>query len=140
VKWLSLDTDIGYARARFRDADPAGGRIPGAVEGVAQFAATVTPAGPWSGALRLRWFGSRPLVEDNSVRSKATTALNGRIGYRIGKATQVELEVFNLDNRRASAIDYIYGSRLAGEAEAVEDIHLHPIESRSFRVSLTHRF
>ncbi len=140
VKWLSLDADLAYARARFRDADPAGSRIPGAVEGVAQFAATLTPAGPWSGALRLRWFGPRPLIEDNSVRSKATTTLNGRIGYRIGKATQLELEAFNLANRRASAIDYFYASRLAGEAEAVEDVHFHPVESRSLRVSLTHRF
>ena len=36
-----------------------------------------------------------------------------------------------------SAIDYYYASRLPNEAEAVDDIHLHPIEPRSFRLSFT---
>ena len=50
---------------------------------------------------------------------------------------RVELEGFNLTNRQASAIDYYYTSRLPGEpAAGVNDIHFHPIESRSFRVSL----
>jgi hypothetical protein len=35
-----------------------------------------------------------------------------------------------------SAIDYYYASQLRGEAEAREDIHFHPIESRSFRLTL----
>jgi outer membrane receptor protein involved in Fe transport len=86
------------------------------VEGVAQLALTLDKLGPWSGALRLRYFGPRPLVEDNSVRSRASAIVNGRIGYRIGKDLQLELEVFNLANRRDSAIDYFYASRLPARA------------------------
>ena len=137
LKWLAVDFDAAFARARSRGGNPAGDRIPGAVEGVGQLALTVDKVGPWSGALRLRYFGPRPLIEDDSVRSHASTTLNGRIGYRIDKDTQVELEGFNLGNRRASAIDYYYASQLAGELEAREDIHFHPIEPRSFRISLT---
>ncbi|WP_395407403.1 TonB-dependent receptor [Pseudoduganella sp. UC29_106] len=140
VKWLSLDADLAYARARYRNADAAGDYVPGAVEGTAQLAVTVTPEGPWSGALRLRWFGPRPLIEDNSARSAATMTLNGRVGYKLGKTTHLELEVFNLTNRRASAIDYYYASRLKGETAPVDDFHFHPIESRSLRFSLTHGF
>jgi len=140
VKWLSLDADLAYARGRYRDGDAAGDHIPGAVEGVAQLAATVTSQGPWSGALRLRWFGPRPLVEDNSVRSRASATLNGRIGYRVNRTTRLELEAFNLANRRAAAIEYYYASRLAGEAEAGDDIHFHPIEARSLRLTLSHSF
>ncbi|WP_323494289.1 hypothetical protein, partial [Sphingomonas sp. 10B4] len=33
--WLTVDADIAYAHARFRDYDPVGQHIPGAVEGVA---------------------------------------------------------------------------------------------------------
>ncbi|QNA91157.1 TonB-dependent receptor [Massilia sp. Dwa41.01b] len=132
-KWLSLDLDAAFARARSR----SGARIPGAVEGVGQLALTLGKLGPWSGALRLRYFGPRPLVEDNSVRSHASTTLNGRIGYRIGKDMQLELEGFNLANRRDSAIDYYYASQLAGEAAPREDIHFHPIEPRSLRLSVT---
>jgi len=139
-KWLSLDADLAFARGRFRPSAPEGDRIPGAVEGVAQLAATFTPAGPWSGALRLRWFGPRPLVEDNSVRSKASATVNGRLAYKLAARTTLELEGFNLANRQVSAIDYFYESRLQGEAEARAGIHFHPIEARSFRFSVTHAF
>ncbi|WP_058050525.1 TonB-dependent receptor [Janthinobacterium sp. Ant5-2-1] len=140
ARWLSLDLDLAYARARSRGSDPAGDFIPGAIEGVAQLAMTVTPPGPWSGSLRLRYFGPRPLVEDNSVRSSASVGLNGRIAYQIDKTLRVEVEGYNLANRRDSAIDYYYASRLPGEAQPVDDIHFHPVESRSMRLTLVKNF
>jgi len=133
AKWLSVDFDAALARARSRNGD----RIPGAVEGVGQLALTFDKLGPWSGALRLRYFGPRPLIEDDSVRSQASTTLNGRLGYKVGKDLQVELEAFNLSNRRDSAIDYYYASQLAGELSPRDDVHFHPIEPRSLRLTLT---
>jgi outer membrane cobalamin receptor len=143
LKWLSIDADVAYARARTRSAAArAAGEdyIAGAVEGVAQLALTVDKLGPWSGALRLRYFGPRPLTEDNSVRSRASQTLNGRIGYKFASGLLLELEAFNLSNRRVSAIDYYYASQLKGETQPVDDIHFHPIESRSFRLQLTKIF
>jgi hypothetical protein len=140
AKWLTVDADLAYARARFRSFDPAGDRVPGAVEGVASVALAVDNLGAWFGALQLRYFGPRPLIEDNSVRSKGTATLNGRVGYKISAQTKIELEGFNLANRKASAVDYFYESRLAGDASPVADIHFHPIESRSLRVTLSHNF
>ena len=139
-KWLTVDADLAFARARFRDADAAGRRIPGAVEGVASLALAVDRLGPWFGALQLRYFGPRPLIEDNTARSRSTSTVNGRVGYRVTEHVKLELEGFNLANRRDSAVDYFYESRLKGEAEAVADIHFHPIESRSFRLTLTSAF
>jgi hypothetical protein len=130
-KWLSVDFDAAWARAC-----SLGNRIPGAIEGVAQLGVTVDRSGPWSGSLRLRWFGPRPLIEDDSVRSKASVTLNGRVGYQLAKDLQLELEAFNLTNRRASAIDYFYESQLAGETAPVADVHFHPIEPRSLRLTL----
>lgn len=130
-KWLSVDFDAAWARAR-----SLGNRIPGAIEGVAQLGVTVDRSGPWSGSLRLRWFGPRPLIEDDSVRSKASVTLNGRVGYQLAKDLQLELEAFNLTKRRASAIDYFYESQLAGETAPVADVHFHPIEPRSLRLTL----
>ena len=138
--WLTVDADLAFARARFSNADPAGARIPGAVEGVASLALAIENAGPWFGALQLRYFGPRPLIEDNSVRSRATSTVNGRIGYKISPRLKLEVEGFNLGNRRDSAIDYFYASRLLGEAEASDDVHFHPVETRSFRVTLTSAF
>lgn len=140
TRWLTLDADVAFARARFRDVNSGADRIPGAVEGVASIAAAVDNRGPWFGALQLRYFGPRPLVEDNSVRSRSTATLNGRIGYKISAATKIELEGFNLTDRKASAIDYYYESRLRGEAAPVADRHFHPIETRTFRLSLVHRY
>jgi outer membrane cobalamin receptor len=141
--WLTVDADVAYARARFNDADPDGiGKyIPGSVEGVASVALAVDHLGPYFGAIQWRYFGPRALIEDDSVRSKSTAELNGRIGYRITEDLRVEFEGFNLANTKASAIDYYYTSRLPGEPAAGKaDVHFHPIESRSFRVSLAANF
>jgi hypothetical protein len=139
--WLTLDADLAWSRARFRDADPAGDRIPGAVEGVASAGLTVHELGRFSGSLRLRYFGPRPLVEDDSVRSRASTTLNARLGWRLSRRYAVGLDVFNLTDAQVSDIDYFYESRLPGEpAEGVADIHTHPLESRSLRLSLTATF
>lgn len=133
AKWLSLDLDAAFAHARSRTG---GSRIPGAVEGVGQFAVTVDRQGPWSGSLRLRYFGPRPLTEDDSVRSHASLTLNGRVGYRLRNDVRLEIEGFNLTNRRDAAVEYYYESRLKNEPVAHGDIHFHPIEPRSARITL----
>jgi len=134
---LLLDLDLAYSRARYTEFDPAGDRVPGAVEKVASFGATVNDVGPWSGAFQLRYFGPRPLIEDNSVRSSSTTIAYLRASYRFDRRWQLTADVFNLFNRRVSDVDYYYASRLAGEpAEGVADIHFHPGEPRTLRLML----
>ena len=141
ISWMTIDADIAYARARFRNFDPVGNRIPGSIEGVASLAMSIDNLGPYYGGLQLRYFGPRPLIEDNSVRSKSTTTLNGRFGYKINPKMRINLEGYNLTNNKDSAIDYYYTSRLPGEpAVGVNDIHFHPIESRSFRINLIANF
>jgi hypothetical protein len=135
--WLTVDADLAFAQARFKDQAPEGEHIPGAVEGVASLAVAVDNLGPWFGAVQLRYFGPRPLIEDNTQRPRATSVVNGRVGYKVNPRLSVELEGFNLTNRQVSAIDYYYTSRLPGEAAAgVADVHFHPMEERSFRLSL----
>lgn len=140
LKWLSVDLDLAYARARSRDEAAEGNYIPGAIEGTGQLALTVDGGGPYSGSLKLRYFGPRPLIEDNSVRSRQSLTLNGRWGWKIRKGVTLELEAFNLTNRRDSAIDYYYPSQLKGEAAPVDGVHFHPIESRSLRATLVKNF
>ena len=137
---MTIDADLSFAKARFKNFAPLGNRVPGAVEGVASLALAVDNLGPWFGAVQLRYFGPRPLIEDNSVRSKSTATANGRIGYKISPKVKIELEGFNLTNRRDSAIDYYYSSQLKGETAPVPDIHFHPIESRSFRLTIVANF
>jgi outer membrane receptor protein involved in Fe transport len=137
TKHVLLDFDLAYSRARYTEFDVAGDRVPGAVEKVASFGATLNDIGPWSGAFQLRYFGPRPLVEDNSVRSSSTALAYLRTTYRFDRRWQLTADVFNLFDRKANDVDYYYASRLAGEpAEGVSDIHFHPGEPRTVRLTL----
>ncbi|CAN7347603.1 TonB-dependent receptor [Pseudoduganella sp. LjRoot289] len=139
--WLLLDLDLAYSRARYTETDAAGDYIPGAVGKVASFGATVTGMGPWSGAFQLRYFGPRPLIEDNSQRSGSSAVAYLRTSYRFDRRWQLSLDIFNLFSRRINDIDYYYTSRLPGEpAEGVNGMHFHPAEPRSYRLTLRARF
>lgn len=138
--WLAFDADLSWSHARFSQSDPAGDYIPGAVTTTANLGATIDHIGPWFGAFRLRYFGPRPLIEDNSVKSSSTTLANMRVGYRFDKQTTLALDIFNLFDRKANDIEYWYESQLRNEAAPVNDRHFHPVESRTFRLTLNHRF
>jgi hypothetical protein len=139
--WLLFDLDLSASRARYRQHDAAGDYVPESLDKVASFGVTVKDLGRWYAGFELRYFGQRPLIEDNSVRSASTTLAYGRIGYRFNSSTRVTLDGFNLFNRRASDIDYYYASRLPGEdAEGVSDRHFHPVEPRTLRLTLSKNF
>ncbi|MES2037650.1 MAG: TonB-dependent receptor [Pseudomonadota bacterium] len=139
--WLLFDLDLAASRARYTQNDVAGNYIPGSIDKVASFGVTVTDLGRWYGGFELRYFGPRPLIEDNSVRSSSTTLAYARMGYRINARTKLTMDVFNLFNKQASDIDYYYQSRLSREStEGANDIHFHPVEPRSVRLTLTHNF
>lgn len=139
--WLLFDLDLAVSRSRYTQNDAAGNFIPGAIGTAASFGVTVTDRGPWSGTLQLRYFGPRPLIEDNSARSASTTLAYARLAYQFNRRMRLSLDVFNLLNKRASDIDYYYASRLPGEAQdGVADRHFHPLEPRSARLTLSYAF
>jgi outer membrane receptor protein involved in Fe transport len=141
LPWLAVDLDAAYAHARFTDADSVGNHIPGAVEGVVDTGVEIDDIDRWFGGVRLRYFGPRALIEDNSVRSKPTMLLSARVGYKLTDSLRLRFDAFNLLNTKASQIDYFYTSRLRGEpAEGVGDIHFHPVEPTSFRMTLSAAF
>jgi hypothetical protein len=135
--WLTADFDLSFSRARFTDDDPAGDRIPGALDRVIAAGLTVEPQRRVFGSIRVRHFGPRPLIEDDSVTSAQTTLWNGEIGYSVSDRARLVLEGFNLLDADVADIDYFYTSRLPGEPdEGMDDIHTHPALPRSFRLSL----
>jgi outer membrane receptor protein involved in Fe transport len=143
--WLTFDADASLSRARFRDSDPAGRYIPGAVDTVAAAGATVHDLGGPFGTIRVRYFGPRPLIEDDSVESSSTVLLSARVGYEFNSTWTIAAEVYNLLDRRDSEIDYFYPSRLAGEPAGpdqggFDDIQFHPVDPISFRVALSAKF
>ena len=142
TKWLTLDADFSLSQARFRNSDPAGRHIPGSVEQVIAAGLSVQEEKGWGwhGGLRVRYFGPRALIEDDSVRSRETLLATASLGYRWQKTWAIEADVFNLLNRRDSEINYSYASRLAGEAASVNDNHFKPVDPLSVIVRLTAKF
>ncbi|AXK83184.1 TonB-dependent receptor [Pseudolabrys taiwanensis] len=141
LRWLGFDADLAYTRARFTDDDPAGNDIPGAPAAVASASVVVGYETGWFGTVKLRYFGPRPLVEDGSVRSGATTLVNARLGYKFDNGLRIQLDALNLFNSQASQIDYYYTSRLPGEpAAGVADVHFHPVEPFALRLTAAATF
>jgi len=137
----AIDAGLTWSQARFTDTDLAGSYIPGAASTTANLGLSWDGQGAWSGALRLRYWGSRPLLEDNSWRAPAAAWVNLRVGYRTSLREQWAFDVYNLMNRKVDDIAYAYVSRLAGEpAQGLMDAHVHPAEPRTWRIRWTHRF
>src|SRR4051812_840226 len=141
LRWLGFDLDVAFTRARFTDFDLAGDRIPGAPAWVASGAVTFGSDTGWFGALKARYFGPRPLIEDDSVHSLTSLIFNARAGYRFDNGLKLQLDVLNLFNAQTNQIEYYYLSRLPGEPViGVADRHVHPAEPRAFRLTLAAKF
>jgi hypothetical protein len=135
---LALDADVSLARARFAGVAPGEDRVPGALENVVAGGITWSPGTRGLfGALRVRHFGSYPLIEDNSVRATAATMLNADVGFAFSEL-RVQVSLLNVLDERADDIQYYYASRLPGEpGGGVNDVHFHPVEPRQIRMSVS---
>lgn len=141
LPWMSLDFDLAYTRARFTDYDPVGNFIPGAPVWVASGGVTFGRDTGWFGSLRARYFGPRPLIEDDSVRSLSSFIVNARAGYKFDNGMRLQLDVLNLLNAQTNQIEYDYLSRLPGEPlDGVADRHVHPAEPLAVRLTLAATF
>ena len=140
VPWLLVDADLAWTHARFADFDPAGNRIPNAVDKVGSIAVTVRDIGPWSASVQWRYLGAGSLIEDNSVRSRSSLTTNLRVSRKLpamfGKDSEITFDVFNVLDRKLNDIEYFYESQLPGETLPVADKHVHAAEPRTVRVTL----
>lgn len=135
---LSLDADVSFARARFAGVPANQVYIPGALENVVATGITWMPEqrGVF-GSVRIRHFGSYPLIETDSVRAKAATLVSADAGYLLLTGLRLQITMLNILNARADDIQYFYASRLRGEpTTGVGDLHFHPVEPRQIRVSV----
>jgi outer membrane receptor protein involved in Fe transport len=180
LPWLSLAGDIAVTHARFRGNDPdqadlyaslagfpaaqvgnaPGNYIPGAPSMIASAGIRLGEKTGWFSALRYRYFGPRPLTEDNAFVSPATGLLNGQLGYRFENGWRVQLDAFNLLNSHSDQISYAYGSLLKSDSlfamcfpqagpptapaavcqTGVMDRVLHPVEPLAIRLTVAGQF
>jgi hypothetical protein len=141
------------SRARFKDHDPVvGDYIPDSAGRIAAAGISLHDIGRFFASVRVRYFGPRPLIEDDSVRSSGSTIFNARVGCRMSSIWTVSVDVLNLLNAKANDQEYYYSSRLPNEPEnsansiasggdgGYFDRHVHPAEPITVRVGLTARF
>jgi hypothetical protein len=139
MDWLAFDASAAWSHSRFEDAPAGQDYIPNAVEFVGSFGATVTTDSGWEASLRARYIGEAPLIEDNSVRGPSTFTLNAGVSRDFGPF-YVGLDVLNLTDSDDNEIQYFYESQLLGESLPAEDLHIHPLHPRSFRLVLRAKY
>lgn len=149
--WM-IDVDLAWSKARYKDHAEEGRYIPGAINKTASAGVIYTPAQPWSLGLRMRYFGPRSLIENNSVKSSSSTLVNLQAGYQFSKNLEAKLDVLNLFNRKVNDIEYWYESCLANDLnmaecdplsdsrEGILDKHVHSSEDRSYRFTVKYTF
>lgn len=134
--WLQFDTEFNVTEARFIETgEKIENSVPVSVSGGVNFG---REEGVFA-ALRARYFSPRPLNGDGSVESQDALQFNTRLGYRSADNWEVSLEVINLFDSDDNDIEYFYESQLQGQP-AIEDRHIHPYESRQFRLGVTKRW
>ncbi|WP_229805063.1 TonB-dependent receptor [Alteromonas halophila] len=146
--WLSqhinADIEAAWTRARFSDevageGDHIPGTVPGVVSAGLSWYASSNRQG-LSATLRGRYLSSRTVTGDDSVSPPSTFIVNGQLAYDWESWT-VTLEVLNMLDSDDHDIDYYYASRLPGEPdEGIEDLHYHPVEPRTARLTVSLRY
>jgi hypothetical protein len=139
--WLEFYGSVAFTHARYTDVDPAGQYIPDAPAVIGNLGIYVRDAGPWFGALEFRYLGQHPLIEDNSIKSAGDQEWNMNIGYNFGQGVKATLGIYNVFDSKDDAAEYFYTDRLPNEpAAGVSNIHIHPLEPRAFRFTLSKTF
>jgi outer membrane receptor protein involved in Fe transport len=140
-RWIELSADVAATHSRYRGVAPGEAYIPDAPSVIITAGALVDNLGPWFGGLEFRDLGSHPLIQDNSYRSSGYREVNFNVGYKLTAHVKVRMDVYNLTDSKDDAADYLYIDRLQGEpAAGVQDLHIHPLEPRSARFTVTATF
>lgn len=94
--------------------------------------------GRWSAKLFVSDLGSRNDEDGPLLRS--STTVGAQLSARITRSTRLDIDVFNVFNRKSGEVDYFAGSRVFRQPGTFDGYLTHPAEGRGVRLSLTARF
>ena len=146
LHWLELNTDLSFARARYRGDLASFGLdqpfIANAPSFIGSFGILVDDLGPWFGGLQWRALGKYPINDgEENPQDKGYSEINADIGYKVNPKLRLMLSVFNLTNTKADSAAYFYAARLKGEpADGIPDFQVHPLEPISVMFKATAYF
>jgi hypothetical protein len=170
LRWLEFYGSISQDHARFKTpyddgTGHLGEYLPNAPFATGSFSVFVKNRGPWSGGLEYRYLSGFPLSSGPCANSavvrdfpgytscaNAPTApgqvngsgygqWNADAHYAFEGGWGAALGIYNLLNKKADAMQYWYVDRLQGEpADGQADIHFHPLEPLTARLTLSRSF
>ncbi len=146
LRWLELYGTFATTHARFTSpyddgTGHVGEYIPNAPKDIGSFTAYLKDLHSWSGALTYRYLGGYPLTPDNQVRGAGYGEWNSDLFYRLRSGWKLGFGLYNILDTRANAAEFWYTDRLPGEPpEGVSDLHVHPIEPRTVRLTIGRSF
>jgi outer membrane receptor protein involved in Fe transport len=146
LQWLEFYGSYSGNRARYvTPSDDGTGHVgeylPNSPFATGSFNVYVKDLGPWSGSLGYRYLSSYPLSSDDSIQGHGYGIWSGDAHYVIGGGWSVGLGIYNIFNKKADAAEFWYIDRLQGEpAGGVADVHIHPLERISGRLTLAKSF
>ena len=146
LRWLEFYASYSDNHARYTTPyDDGTGHVgeflPNAPFATGSFNVYVKNLDHWSGGLGYRYLSAFPLSSDDAIQGRGYGEWNGDAHYAFGDGWNAGVGVYNITDKHADAAEFWYIDRLRGEpAAGVADVHIHPLEGRSERITLTKRF
>jgi len=146
LRWLEFYGSYSGNHARFKapfddGTGHVGEYLPNAPFATGSFAAYIKNLGPWSGGLEYRYLGAYPLSSDDVIQGSGYGEWNGDFRYAFASGWTGGLGLYNILDVHANAAEFWYIDRLPGEpAAGVADRHVHPLEPRTVRFTVSKSF
>lgn len=145
-RWLEFYGSFSIDHSRFTSLyDDGTGHVgyflPNAPRYAGSLNAYVKGRGPWDADLQYRLLGPYPLSADDVIHASGYGEWNADVHYLWRDGWSFGLGLYNLLNTHAYAAEFWYIDRLPGEpAAGVPDIHVHPLEPFTLRLTLSKHF
>jgi hypothetical protein len=133
---IDIDFSAAGAHARYLGRPTGGDRIPNAIGYMMTGGISAMITDNVSATFTARYLGPSPLTQGGLINSRSAVDTNFLMRYRWGRFTFTG-QILNLFNSSDDDIQYFYASRLPGEpADGVNDLHIHPMEPRTWRAGV----
>jgi outer membrane receptor protein involved in Fe transport len=146
ARWLEFYASYSGDHARYTTTYDDGtghpGRyLPNAPFATGSFNVYVKDLGAWSGSLGYRYLSAYPLSPDNAVQGHGYGEWSGDAHYVLGHGWSAGIGIYNITDKKADAAEFWYTDRLRGEpAAGIADVHVHPLEGRTARLTIAKSF
>lgn len=138
AKGLVVSADLNYAHARYLDGNSSYVPLAPPLSSSGGLFGQISRR--WSGSLGYRYLKDRPANEDGSLTAKGFMLANASAQFALTDFMVLGLNCDNLFNQEWNEAQFATTSQLAGETNAVEEIHFTPGAPRSFSSYLEIRF